>query len=253
MSSTTPPPFPPRLVDVPPHDPREVHTAWRETTRTGRYAWVGANPAMARRLWFVLHGYGQLAERFLRPFIDVVPEDTTVVAIEGLNRFYRAMPQADGSHLQHVGANWMTRDGREHDIRDALEWLDTAYRAVAGVETFIWRRHTVGVLGFSQGVAMASRWVARNRVMVDTFAVWAGTLAADVEDDALSFVLRDKPVTLVSGDADPLFPDAARDATLARLRAVSTAVHEERFAGAHTLEPDTLRRVLDALPHAPRP
>ncbi|MCA0376806.1 MAG: hypothetical protein LCH84_14230 [Gemmatimonadetes bacterium] len=248
MSSPTPPPFPPRVTEMPPHDPREVHTAWRETSRTGRYAWVGANPVMAKRLWFVLHGYGQLAERFLRPFIDVVPEDTTVVAIEGLNRFYRGMPQADGSHLQHVGANWMTRDGREHDIRDSLDWLDTVHRAVAGGEPLLGRRQRIGVLAFSQGVAMASRWLARDLVTVDAFVAWAGTVAADIDDATLARALGRRAVTFVCGDADPFFPPEAHTAALTRLQGAQPATEVVRFAGAHLLDADTLGRVLAGLP-----
>lgn len=246
-SPFTPPPAPE------PHDPARIHTAWRETVRTGRYAWMGANPARARRIWFTLHGYGQLAERFLRHFSGVVPDDTCVVAIEGLNRFYREMPKSDGSHLQHVGATWMTREGREHDIADTLAWLDTVHRDVVGVWPIGGRDVTVGVLGFSQGVAMASRWVAHNRSIFHAFVAWAGALAADVDDAALATVLAPLQVTLVAGDDDVFVTNERRLAERARLERAQPATREVRFHGGHVLDAEALRSVLEALPHATRP
>lgn len=244
-------PFAPRLPE-PPHDPAHIHTAWRETVRTGRYAWMGATPVRARRIWFVLHGYGQLAERFLRHFRDTVPADTCVVAIEGLNRFYREMPKSDGSHLQHVGAAWMTREGREHDITDTIAWLDTVHRDVVGAWPLGGRDVTIGVLAFSQGVAMASRWVAHNRSVFHGFVAWAGALAADVDDATLAAVFAPLQVTMVAGDDDVFVTDERRQAELTRLRRAQPATREVRFHGGHVLDADALRSVLESLPHAER-
>lgn len=235
------------------HDATVIHTAWRETVRTGRYAWTGAHPTHAKRIWFTLHGYGQLAERFLRHFSGCVPDDTCVVAIEGLNRFYRDMPRSDGSHVEHVGANWMTREGREHDIRDTLTWLDTVHRDVVGVWPLGGRDVAIGVLGFSQGVAMASRWVAHNRSVFHAFVAWAGGLAADVDDAALASTLEPLQVTLVAGDGDVFVTDERRLAELARLQRAQPATREVRFRGGHVLDAGALRTVLEGLPHATRP
>ena len=53
----------------------------REATRSARYAAIGADPEAASRIWFALHGYGQLAERFLKPFDGIVPRDTCVIDV----------------------------------------------------------------------------------------------------------------------------------------------------------------------------
>jgi hypothetical protein len=50
-----------------------LHIRERTTTRTARYVVLGAAPAQARRVWFVLHGYGMLAARFVRPFDGIIP------------------------------------------------------------------------------------------------------------------------------------------------------------------------------------
>ncbi|NIP78275.1 MAG: phospholipase, partial [Gemmatimonadetes bacterium] len=87
-----------------------------------------------REVWFVLHGYGQLAERFVRRF-DALPGVRdgmrAVVAPEALSRFY-VEEEVTGPHgpESRVGATWMTRADREHEIRDYVEYLDRVAAAV---------------------------------------------------------------------------------------------------------------------------
>ena len=57
----------------------------------------------AAEAWVVLHGYGQLASRFLRGFESIASRTRLVVAPEGLSRFY---PDAGAGK---VGASWMTK------------------------------------------------------------------------------------------------------------------------------------------------
>ena len=58
--------------------------------RTARYQQLGELSAATRRVWFVSHGYGQLAAYFMRHFAFLAEADpsTVVIAPEGLSRFY---------------------------------------------------------------------------------------------------------------------------------------------------------------------
>lgn len=49
--------------------------------RTARYFTLGR---AEREVWFVLHGYGQLADRFLRHFDPIDDGTRLIVAPEGL-------------------------------------------------------------------------------------------------------------------------------------------------------------------------
>jgi len=217
----------------------------RATTRSARYAAIGAVPEDASRIWFALHGYGQLADRFLRPFEGLLPSDTCVIAPEGLSRFYLEAPRADGSHMQRVGASWLTREQREVEIADAMSWLDQVHDEVTTAAT---RADGVapwtGVLGFSQGVATAMRWIASGHVAPSHVVVWAGGLAHDVDAAALRAKLANADLTLVCGDDDQFATAAARERTLAAARVLHPSPREILFSGRHQLDPDVLRSVL---------
>src|SRR5512144_1837643 len=119
------------------------------TSRSARYYTLGPAAAAAREVWFLLHGYGQLAGRFLIAFQALDDGSRCLIAPEALSRFY--LGEATGRH-DKVGASWMTREDRLTDIADYVRYLDGLYGdLVSG------RRDGGGVtvLGFSQGTATA--------------------------------------------------------------------------------------------------
>lgn len=115
-----------------------------KVSRTARYFTIGECSEKTRNVWIVCHGYGQLASYFIRNFESLTTQgDTLIVAPEALSRFYLA---GTGGR---VGATWMTREDRLHEITDYLDYLDTLLLTIsqplpADVKVF--------VLGFSQGV-----------------------------------------------------------------------------------------------------
>src|ERR671933_2286542 len=103
---------------------REHHLT---VTRTARYVTLGDVHDSLRQVWFVCHGYGQLAARFLRHFEDLNDGHRLIVAPEALSRFY----VESGPGTRHadvpVGATWMTREDRLSEIADYVSYLDGLY------------------------------------------------------------------------------------------------------------------------------
>ncbi len=229
------------------HNGIRIHE--RETIRTGRYAMAGAEPSHASRIWIVLHGYGQLAPRCLRPFEGIIPSDTCVVAPEGLSRFYLEMPRVDGGHLQRVGATWLTRESRDTEIADAHRWLDGVHDDVVRASM---RAHgitpAIGVLGFSQGVATAMRWVASGTVQVRCFVAWAGGLAQDVNPSAFRDKMTSADLVLVTGDRDGFATEGVREKIRSEFSTLHNAPREMTFAGEHHLDATVLSTLLTEYP-----
>ncbi len=221
--------------------------------RTARYATVGAEPSAAEWLWVGFHGYGHRAEDFVAPFAECVPTHTRVVAPEGLSRFYLEMPRADGGHLARTGASWLTRDDREDELRDAMAMLHAVVaREVSAITAARGAVPSVGVLGFSQGVAMSMRWVAdaaSNPALgrdapIAAHVLWAGGLAHDVTNESMRSAWRAARVHLVMGARDKFASDASRDAMRTRMAAVEVAYEEHSFDGGHRLDTQLLASLL---------
>jgi predicted esterase len=208
--------------------------------RTARYVTLGDPTGTPREVWFVCHGYGQLAERFLRHFTSLDDGHRLIVAPEALSRFYVDAP-ARGSHVHApVGASWMTREDRLSEIDDYIRYLDALYahvmRALRGASPL------VVVLGFSQGVATACRWLARGRSRADRLVLWGGLVPHDLDLDGDGAALRRLELLLVSGDGDEFVDAAARTAQAERLARHALSFREIRYAGGHRIDARVLAR-----------
>ena len=119
----------------------------------------------AKTIWFVLHGYGMLAKYFIKKFEPIVNEANCVIAPEGLSKFY-----TEGFYGR-VGATWMTKEDREEEIEDYINYLNQLF------ETIIKENNKaelkINVVGFSQGGATASRWIANGKVNPTNFILWS--------------------------------------------------------------------------------
>ncbi|MGH7540318.1 MAG: hypothetical protein ACRELC_04915, partial [Gemmatimonadota bacterium] len=81
---------------------RVIRTEHVTIERRARYAALGDRKVAPAHVWFVLHGYGQLAPRFVRSFEALDDGSRWIVAPEGLHRYY--LDHAE----RKVGASWMT-------------------------------------------------------------------------------------------------------------------------------------------------
>lgn len=230
----------------------ESHEHHIRVPRTARYRVLG-DPTSAGEVWFVLHGYRQLAERFVRRF-EVLPGladgRRAVVAPEGLSRFYVDDDGGEHGSESRVGATWMTRADREHEIRDYVEYLDRLAVAVLDPEAAAPEApdaapidpgdRRVVVLGFSQGAATASRWATYGRIRPAELVLWSGGLAADLDLDQATESLRSVAVRFVTGEDDGWARGRASESE-ARLAGVGIESRQLRFDGGHEIPGRVLR------------
>ena len=201
--------------------------------RTARYHVLG-DPATARMVWVLLHGYGQLARFFLNKF-EGLEDGLLIAAPEGLSRFY-----LDAQH-QRVGATWMTREDREHEIGDQLSYLDAL---AASLLDGCPRATGLGVLGFSQGVATACRWTALGKANAQHLVLWGGSMPPDLDRSLMRERWGGMQVHLVQGEKDELVPEEVVRANAAILQRAQVEHSVHHHAGGHALDAVLLGRLL---------
>lgn len=204
-----------------------------------RYFKTG-NIDQAKEVWFVLHGYGQLAKYFVRKFSVLEKENICVIAPEGLSHFYLEDVQtrvAGGNN--RVGATWMTRENRDRDIRNYIHYLNEIYRHEIGS-----RKIKTTLLGFSQGSATATRWALDGIVPFDRLILWAGIFPPDMNFQKGHELLASKEVISVIGKDDPFFtPQKALEFNqLNEALRLSPKVLE--FDGGHDIDQQTLQKLI---------
>jgi predicted esterase len=204
------------------------------TTISARY-FAHGNPS-AKTLIIALHGYGQLASYFIKKFEFLDPERYYVVAPEGLHRFY--IKGTDG----RVGASWMTKEDRENDIRNYIDWIDSVADAVTSKGEFDKKI----MLGFSQGGATASRYIALGQCAFDALMLWSAVFPPDMKPEFSARFVRVKNYVIM-GTKDPFYPLSKIDEEMQRLETANLAFQFRKFEGEHQLDADLLTELLNEI------
>ena len=164
-------------------------------SKTARYFIHGNASAKTREVWFIIHGYGQLAKYFIRHFSHFNPETHLVVAPEGLSKFYLEGTTPDS----RIGATWMTKEDREAEIKDYVNYLDSLHDQVISQ---LGKEVKVKVFGFSQGCSTLCRWVAYGKVQPKRMVMWAGTFPPDIDLKEFGSRFHGYEVDVVYGKQD---------------------------------------------------
>lgn len=162
-----------------------------EVRKTARYFQFGEISEQTKEVWFVLHGYGQLANYFLENFNSLNNGQTVVIAPEGLHRFYWK------GFSGKVVASWMTREDRLSDVKDYINFLDGIYSNIQ-VEPNV----RIRLFGFSQGTATACRWAVMGNAKFDDLIMWSGAFPKDIDYHKYGVVLNAMNVKIVVGNQD---------------------------------------------------
>jgi hypothetical protein len=251
-------------------------------TRRARYWTLGTLSAATREVWFVLHGYGQLAEYFIRNFTALDDGTRFIVAPEALSRFY--LKEFTG----RIGATWMTREDRQSEIADYVEYLDALYESIyesahtqasmRSADDLLGSMHSpppiqTTVLAFSQGVASACRWLHLGKYgtrgldlhnkqnnsplhaaaaitppPVNRLYCWAGGLPMDIDFAEFKPLFERVVPVFAVGTDDEFITESVIAAQRAAFETVGLPFRMETFNGGHHIDKPLLVRLAEELP-----
>lgn len=213
-------------------DEKHIHFNFK-----ARYFTAGTLDASTRQVWVVLHGYGQLAQYFLKKFEPLTAQNIFIIAPEGLSRFYLSELTSTGRPDNKVGATWMTREDRQTDIDNYIHYLDTVYTQVLAGNSV-----PVTLFGFSQGCATVCRWAIDGHPEFHRLILWAGLFPPDMDFEKGHDILSTKENYMIIGDQDPfLTPERMNefDQLAAKLNIQPTKL---TFPGKHELNLELMQQ-----------
>jgi len=208
--------------------------------RSARYYTIGELSQTVTDVWFVIHGYGQLAGDFIKEFEAIGNPRRLIVAPEALSRYYiSTAPEFHGPDAK-IGATWMTRADRDTDIADYVRYLDLLYEEIMSA---VGKKARVTVLGFSQGGATANRWLTRGKARARRLFMWGALIAADIDLKHAASFFRNLDLTLIYGTRDKFADEGMIAAYQRTLDSHSIPYKVVTFEGGHRMDRDTLKRL----------
>ena len=198
-------------------------------SKTFRYETLNGTIS-AKTVIYVLHGYGHLVKYFIQKF-ESIQKDILIVAPEGMHRFY-----LNGTSGK-VGASWMTKEAREIDISDNIEWLNALDAKISNeypIENRI-------LLGFSQGGSTALRWQIFGNVQFNSLIVWASDIPPDLIDKTEN--LKSQPNKhFAIGNKDEYCNNEEQALLIDQYKALNFNISE--FVGGHSIHIETLNSII---------
>jgi dienelactone hydrolase len=205
-------------------------------SKTARYFIFGEHSETINSVWIVLHGYSQLAEEFIKYFKPITNETTIVVAPEALNKFYIK------GFYGKIGATWMTKEARDDEINDYINYLDLVYDEV--VNYSLAGGAKVIVFGFSQGTATACRWFTKGKSKIDRLILWGGGIPPDVDLELFKTLFNSVKLEIVIGNKDEFISKEQIEKEIKRIDEIKLNYKIFRYDGKHEINADVLRQLI---------
>ncbi|MBU2920252.1 esterase [Winogradskyella psychrotolerans] len=159
-------------------------------TSTNSYSTLNTLTERTKTVWLVCHGMGYMSRYFLKYFKGLNAEDNYIIAPQAPSKFY-IQPK------MHVGANWLTRDNTEAGMENIVNYID----AVLEVEKIPEGVHLI-VFGYSQGVSVAMRYIAKRQLQCDQLVLHSGGIPKELTAKDYKYLSKDTKVKLIYGTKD---------------------------------------------------
>ena len=154
------------------------------------YSTLNQLTAQTKNVWFVCHGMGYLSRYFLKYFKDLNPTENYIIAPQAPSKFY-IQPK------MHVGANWLTRDNTIADTENIIKYFDAVFEAEN-----ISAQVNLIVFGYSQGVSVAMRYVAKRKLKCSQLILHSGGIPKELIAEDFEHLHKTTKVKLIYGTND---------------------------------------------------
>lgn len=186
-----------------------------------------------KNIWIVFHGIGFLSRYFLRFFKGLNTKENYIIAPQAPSKYYL------NDEYKYVGASWLTKEDTQTELTNVLNYID----AVLELENIPDDKNLI-VFGFSQGVSIATRWLAKAKIKFDTLILYAGGIPSELTKEDFSFIdYKQSSINIIYGDADEfLNPSRLENEKIKSDILFRKKAEIQSFKGGHEVKPEIIKQ-----------
>lgn len=168
-------------------------------TSQNTYSTLNELGPKTKNVWLVFHGMGYLSRYFIRYFKELDAEENYIIAPQAQSKYYQ------GPDFKHVGASWLTKENTTAETNNVLTYVDAVWKAEKPLTLprFI-------ILGYSQGVSIATRWMASRNIQCDELVLHSGGIPKELVPQDFHYLHKTTNVTCLYGDEDQYITEARK-------------------------------------------
>lgn len=201
-------------------------------TANNTYSTLNKLTPHTKNVWIACHGLGYLSRYFIAYFNHLNAEENYIIAPQAPSKYYQ------GSDFKHVGASWLTKENTAKETDNIVNYMDAVY-----TNENIPAECNLIVMGYSQGVSVAMRWVAKQKINCDKLLIHSGGIPKELTAEDFQFA-TDTKVFHIFGTKDQYI--TAERIAYEKKRALELfgdKVVSKPFDGGHTVNTHLLSEI----------
>lgn len=198
---------------------------------TNSYSTLNTLTKETKKVWFVCHGMGYLSRYFLKYFEGLNPSENYIIAPQAQSKYY--IPPK----FKHVGASWLTKENTIRETENVMRYFDSIFK-----NEDLPNHLPLIVLGYSQGVSVAMRYIAQRQKFCDQLILMSGGIPKELK--ASDFAFTSLNVQFIYGTQDEYIDDERLRYEHSRAKEIfGEDVAIEMFDGNHMVNIEIINRI----------
>ncbi|MDF0716475.1 esterase [Muricauda sp. 334s03] len=188
-----------------------------------------------KNVWLVFHGIGYLSRYFVKYFNGLDAEKNYIIVPQAPSKYYLK------NEYKYVGASWLTKENTATEIKNVLNYIDAVLEAENLPENV-----NLMLFGFSQGVSVATRWLASKKANCKLVTLYAGGIPNELTTDDFGFLDYDATtIKIIYGDQDQyLTPDRLEGEKIKIDKLFQGNAETVTFKGGHEVKPEIIEGLI---------
>ncbi len=185
-----------------------------------------------KNVWLVFHGIGYLSRYFVKYFNGLDAEENYILVPQAPSKYYLK------NEYKYVGASWLTKENTSTEVKNVLNYIDAVLEAEKLPEDV-----NLILFGFSQGVSVATRWLASKKAKCNLVTLYAGGIPNELTADDFEFLDYDSTkIKIIYGDQDEyLTPDRLKGEKIKIDKLFQGKAETISFKGGHEVKPEIIK------------
>ncbi len=202
-------------------------------TTSNTYSILNTFTEKTKNVWMVFHGMGYLSKYFIQYFSKLDPEENFIIAPQAPSKYYQ------DKSFRHIGASWLTRENTQMETQNIINYVDAVFNNEVSKQA-----PNLIVLGYSQGVSIATRWVARRKIQCRMLILHSGGIPAELTPEDFEFLDPKTKVIYIYGNRDQYVTEARKtEEQLKGTKLFKERLTVEVFDGIHEVNREFLLRI----------
>lgn len=186
-----------------------------------------------KNVWLVFHGLGYLSKYFINYFSELDSDENYIIAPQAPSKYYQ------DRKFKHVGASWLTRENTVLETQNVLNYVDAVFEKEVSNKP-----RNLFVLGYSQGVSIAARWIAQRKIQCDKLILHSGGIPKELKPEDFEFLNPSTEVIYLYGNKDQYITEALKtDEELKGSQLFKDRLKTEVFDGIHEVNKEFILRI----------